>query len=165
MDTASSLGYNGTPTFQFTVSFTDTAYTLTGAYPFEEFQSWINALVREEAPPQEQQVEAEPPELPYWASEEGLLPDPERPGYTMAGDQYKGNPDAEVTVVEFSDFQCPACARHALDVQPAIDAEFVDNGEIMWVFKQLPLREHQAALFAAVAAECAAEQELFWGNA
>ncbi len=129
MAAADALGYNGTPTFLFTAPFTETTFMLEGAYPLSEFSAWIDALVRQEAPPAEEVVEQEPPELPYWANAEGLRPDPDRPGYTMAGDQYKGNPDAPLVVVEFSDFQCPACARHALETQPAIDEQFVDSGE------------------------------------
>jgi protein-disulfide isomerase len=117
-----------------------------------------------EEPPQEEQAQAEeePPELPFWANEDGLAPDPDRPGYTLAGDQYMGNPEASVVVIEFSDFQCPACAQHVLDIQPTLNQEFVETGEIMWVFKHLPLQIHPQALIAAAAAECAAEQGQFW---
>jgi protein-disulfide isomerase len=65
-------------------------------------------------------------------------------------------------VIEFTDFQCPACAQHALEIQPVLDETFVDSGEIMWVFKNLPLGEHPHAPAAAVAAECAGEQNAFW---
>ena len=115
-----------------------------------------------QAPPQAAQEEQVSAELPYWANQDGLQPDPERPGYTLAGDQYKGNPQAKVVVVEFSDFQCPACQQHALEIQPEIDEALVDDGKIMWVFKHLPLQEHPQALVAAAAAECAAEQGEFW---
>ncbi len=80
----------------------------------------------------------------------------------MAGDQYKGDPDAPLVVIEFSDFQCPACRDHALQIQPSLDASFVDTGEIMWVFKHLPLATHPQSPIAAVAAECAAQQGEFW---
>jgi protein-disulfide isomerase len=158
-----ALGFNGTPSFQFIQNDSGQTYTLVGAYPVDTFTQWIDALVAGEAPPQDQgQEETEPPELPFWASAEGLAPDPERPGFTMAGDAYKGNPEAKVVVVEFADFQCPACQQHALEIQPALDQALVDSGEIMWVFKPLPLKEHSQALPAAVAAECAGEQGHFW---
>ena len=80
----------------------------------------------------------------------------------MAGDAYKGNPDAKLVVVEFADFQCDACQRHALETQPTVDEQFVGAGQIMWVFKHLPLKEHPHAPAAAVAAECAADQGQFW---
>src|SRR5690606_18551087 len=77
-----------------------------------------DALVAGEEPTTASDAAQEPAELPYWANGEGLQPDLDRPGYTMAGDQYKGNPDAPLVIVEFSDFQCPSCARHALETQP-----------------------------------------------
>jgi protein-disulfide isomerase len=80
----------------------------------------------------------------------------------MAGDAYKGDPDAPLIVVEFSDFQCPSCQRHALEAQPVLDETFVEMGEIMWVFKPLPLRIHPQSPAAAAAAECAGDQGRFW---
>lgn len=157
-----ALGFTGTPSFRFTNNASGESYTLIGAYPLETFNQWIDAMVAGEAPPQEQQAEAEPPQLPFWADAEGLAPDPDRPGYTLAGDQYKGDPGAAVVVIEFSDFQCPACQQHTLEVQPTLDAEFVENGQILWVFKHLPLQMHPQALVASTAAECAAEQGQFW---
>ena len=81
-------------------------------------------------------------ELPFWAKPEGLAPDPKRPGFTVAGDPYKGNPKAKTVLVEFADFQCPSCQKHALTSQPEIDKQFVATGQVMWVFKHFPLREH-----------------------
>ena len=157
-----ALGLNSTPSFQFTRPESDESYTLAGAPPIDTFTQWLDALLAGETPPQEEQEEAEPGELPFWANNEGLVPDPERPGFTMAGDQYKGSPDAKLVVIEFTDFQCPACQRHALEIQPVLDEEFVETGQIMWVFKPLPLKEHPQAPVAAVAAECAADQGQFW---
>ncbi|MFZ9087151.1 MAG: DsbA family protein, partial [Steroidobacteraceae bacterium] len=71
-------------------------------------------------------------------------------------------PQAPLVVIEFSDFQCPACAKHHAEVQPGLDAEFVDSGKVRWIYRSLPLRSHPQALLAAVAAECAAEQDQFW---
>ena len=160
--TGLNYGFNGTPTFRFEVRDSGDTYTLVGAQPVDTFTQWLDALVAGEAPPWEDQAEAEPPELPYWANVEGLTPDPERPGFTLAGDQYKGNPDAKLVMVEFSDFQCPACQRHALETQPTLDETFVDPGKIMWVYKHFPLEEHPQSLAAAAAAECAADQGTFW---
>ena len=157
-----SLGFTGTPSFRFTSSESGESYTLIGAYPLATFTQYIDALLAGEAPPQEEQVEAEPPELPFWASEEGLAPDPDRPGFNMAGDQYKGDTGASVVVIEFSDFQCPACQEHSLTVQPAVDEALVDTGQVLWVHKHLPLQMHPQALIAAAASECAADQGMFW---
>jgi protein-disulfide isomerase len=155
-----ALGFNGTPSFQFIQNTTSQTYTLVGAYPVDTFSQWLDALAAGKAPPQEETPE--PAELPFWANSEGLAPDPKRPGFTLAGDPYKGNPKAKLVVVEFADFQCDSCQRHALETQPALDEQFVDTGQIMWVFKLLPLKEHAQAVTAAVAAECAADQGQFW---
>jgi protein-disulfide isomerase len=157
-----SLGFTGTPSFRFTNKESGESYTLIGAYPLATFTGWINAMLIGEAPPQEEVAESEPPELPFWANADGLLPDPDRPGVTLAGDQYKGDPEASVVVIEFSDFQCPACGEHTLEVQPTLDQEFIESGQILWVHKHLPLQMHPQALVAAAASECAADQGMFW---
>jgi protein-disulfide isomerase len=138
-------------------------YTLVGAQPLEVFNRWIDALLAGQEPPKaEQAQQAEKPELPWWAKPEGLAPDPKRPGFTVAGDAYKGNPDAKLVLVEFGDFQCPACQRHALATQPVLDQQFVETGEVLWVAKHFPLRSHSHAPVAAAAAECAGDQGKFW---
>lgn len=159
-----ALGFNGTPSFQVIDNGSGGTYSLIGALPLNTFASYIDPLLAGEKPaePGTPEPTEQTAELPYWAKEEGLKPDPERPGYTMAGDPYKGNPEAKVVVVEFADFQCPACAQHALEIQPVLDKTLVDTGEIMWVFKNLPLKEHSQAIPAAMAAECAGEQGHFW---
>jgi protein-disulfide isomerase len=155
-----ALGFNGTPSFQFVHQASGKTYTLVGAQPVEVFSRWIDALLAGQEPPQAQQ--ADKPELPVWAKPEGLAPDPTRPGYTMAGDPYKGNPDAKLVLVEFGDFQCPACQRHALTTQPELDKQFVETGEVLWIAKHFPLRMHPHAPVAAAAAECAGDQGKFW---
>ena len=157
-----ALGFSGTPSFQFTSQKGGDAYTLVGAQSIDTFNQWIDALLAGQAPPQPTPEEAKKPELPFWAKPEGLAPDPARPGFTMAGDAYRGNPKAQVVVVEFSNFQCEPCARHALEIQPELNKQFVDKGDVLWVFKNLPLKEDRQAPAAAAAAECAGEQDRFW---
>jgi protein-disulfide isomerase len=154
---ARALGFNGTPSFQFVRAETGDAFPMSGAHPFDRFAQWTEALLAGDSPPQ-----PKTPELPVWAKAEGLAPDPKRPGFTMAGDAYKGDPRAPLAVVEFTDFQCPACRRHALETQPALDEAFVETGKVLWVVKHLPLRMHPNAPAAAAAAECAGEQGQFW---
>jgi protein-disulfide isomerase len=158
-----ALGFSGTPTFQFVHPASGKTYTLIGAQPVEVFTRWIDALLAGQEPPQaEQPKQPEKPELPFWAKPEGLAPDPKRPGFTVAGDAYKGNPDAKLVLVEFGDFQCPACQRHALTTQPLLDKKFVETGQVLWVAKHFPLRSHPHAPVAAAAAECAGDQGKFW---
>ncbi|MDP2936205.1 MAG: thioredoxin domain-containing protein [Dehalococcoidia bacterium] len=73
----------------------------------------------------------------------------------------KGSLDAKVTVEEYSDFQCPYCARFALDTFPKIDQNYVKTGKVRWVFRHLA-RIGPESVAAAQAAECAGEQEQFW---
>jgi protein-disulfide isomerase len=158
-----ALGFNGTPSFQFMHHPSGKTYTLVGAQPVDVFTNWIDTLLAGNEPPQAQQAQQpEKPELPSWAKPEGLAPDPKRPGFTVAGDPYKGNPDAKLVLVEFGDFECPACQRHALTTEPVLDKQFVETGEVLWVAKHFPLRMHPHAPVAAAAAECAGDQGKFW---
>ena len=156
---AREMGFNGTPSFRLTTK-DDLSYDIVGAQPLENFQIAIESLTKGELPPEPE--EPPPPELPYWANEEGLKPNPDKPGFTMAGDAFMGDPNAPLVIVEFSDFQCPFCAQHALEVQPMLNTEFIETGKVMWVFKHFPLAIHPQAPAAAAAAECAAEQGHFW---
>ena len=165
---AQDLGFNGTPSFQLVADGLEDTYTLIGAQPLETFQGYLDSLLAGEAPDDAQTAQdsgeaSEPVGLPFWADvETGLRPDPDRPGVNLAGDHYKGNPDASLVVVEFSDFECPFCRDHAVDTQPIIDEALVETGEVLWVFKHLPLDAHPSARVAAVAAECAGNQGQFW---
>jgi protein-disulfide isomerase len=87
-------------------------------------------------------------------------PDPNR-RYTvnLAGAPALGPENAPVTVVEFSDFQCPFCARVGPTMKQLREA-YPDKVRI--VFKHLPLDFHQKAVPAALAAEAAARQGKFW---
>jgi protein-disulfide isomerase len=71
----------------------------------------------------------------------------------------RGPADAPIQMVEFSDFQCPAC-RYAEMPLRQIDAVYA--GKIHFIFKHFPLRMHQWAKPAAAAAECAGRQGKFW---
>ena len=101
-----AAGVSGTPSFNF-LGGPDGQYLLVGAQPYEQFAAFVEALLAGEAPINaEQQAESDAPaEIPIWATAEGWQPDPDRPGVNMAGDWYRGNLDAKVVVVEFSDFQ------------------------------------------------------------
>lgn len=71
----------------------------------------------------------------------------------------KGNPEAEVTLVEYSDFQCPACASF----QPVVEEIMNQYGDkIRFEYKHFPLPIHQYAQQAAVAAEAAGQQGKFF---
>jgi len=74
-----------------------------------------------------------------------------------------GAPDAPITVVEFSDFECPFCRLFAQATEPALMTRFVRGGRVKWVFRNLAIAEiHPSATLAAAAAVCAGEQGEFW---
>lgn len=74
----------------------------------------------------------------------------------FAGSRFvRGSQTAPVTVVEFADFQCPACGVFATTTEAEFKAEFVDTGKVRVAFRDFPLSQHQNAPLAAVAASCA----------
>ncbi len=162
VDFAMSQGFQGTPSFQFIRVEDGAVSEFSGAQPFDQFEAQIDLLLSGEMPAEPEQQAAADAEIPYWATVEGWQPDPDRPGYNMAGDLFKGSLDAPITVIEFSDFQCPFCKRHTEMTQPALDEAYVDSGQVMWIFKHFPLDIHPQAPMAGVAAECAGEQGKFW---
>jgi protein-disulfide isomerase len=71
--------------------------------------------------------------------------------------------DAAVALVEFSDFQCPYCAKHARETYPSIRRELIDQDKVTYVSFAFPLDAiHPDARKASEAAECAARQGRFW---
>jgi len=75
----------------------------------------------------------------------------------------KGGAGARLVLVEFSDFQCPFCARHAKQTLPQIEREYVQTGKLLYVMRNLPLEAiHPDAFRAASAAECAGDQGKYW---
>ena len=77
-------------------------------------------------------------------------------------DPVLGNPDAPVTIIEFSDYQCPFCRRFWQQTLPLIKQNFIDTGKVKLVYRDFPLNFHQYAQKAAEAAECAGEQGKYW---
>jgi protein-disulfide isomerase len=81
----------------------------------------------------------------------------------VAGAAFKGNATAPLTLIEFSDYQCPFCARHVAQTAPEIDREYVQTGKVKHVFRNMPIESlHPHAFKAAEAAECAGDQNKFW---
>jgi protein-disulfide isomerase len=72
-----------------------------------------------------------------------------------------GKADAKVTIVEFGDYECPACAA-AEPVVERLRTEYKDNPEVNFVFRNFPLPQHRKAMVSAEAAEAAGEQGKFW---
>jgi len=73
-----------------------------------------------------------------------------------------GNPDAPITIIEFSDFQCPFCAKFHMQTLPIIMDEYINKGIVKLVFRDFPIQNiHPNAVPASIAAECANEQGEF----
>ncbi|MFZ8829861.1 MAG: DsbA family protein [Candidatus Aenigmatarchaeota archaeon] len=87
---------------------------------------------------------------------------PQRIEVSLDDDPVKGSPDAKVTIVVFSDFQCPFCQRFSLQTLPLIEEKYIKTGKVRFVYRDFPLSFHQYAQKAAEAAECANEQGKFW---
>lgn len=82
-------------------------------------------------------------------------------GHNIKESAYMGKKKAPVTIVEYSDFECPFCARGA-QTMDQIKEQYVDDGKVKIVFKHFPLAFHKNAQKAGEAAECAGDQGKFW---
>lgn len=74
-----------------------------------------------------------------------------------------GQADAPVTIVEFSDYQCPYCKRYATTVFTNLKRDYIDTGKVRYVFRDFPLTQiHPQAPKAHEAGHCAGEQDRYW---
>ena len=98
------------------------------------------------------------------APAQAAAPQPPLPAeLTIQGAPIKGSANAPVTIVEFSDFQCPFCGRHFNQTLWLLDKEYISTGKVKYVFRHFPLEQiHPQAFKASEAAECAAAQGKFW---
>ncbi|PYS82812.1 MAG: hypothetical protein DMF67_11550 [Acidobacteria bacterium] len=95
------------------------------------------------------------------ASVQTFITPPEQPVFQIATDDQptKGKADAAVTVVEFTDYQCPVCAQ----AQPVVERLITEYGDrVRFVVRDFPLAQHKDAEKAAEAAEAAREQGKYW---
>ena len=93
-------------------------------------------------------------------------PDPQQPQQgeidmqaLAEGAPSKGNPDAPVVIVEWSDFRCPFCQRFYADTLSQIEQNYIENGDVKFVYRHFPV---VGGDFEAEATVCADEQDLFW---
>jgi protein-disulfide isomerase len=90
-------------------------------------------------------------------------PAPTRARLHMEGAPMLGSKDAPITMVEFSDYQCPFCQRFHLQVYNEIKKDFIDTGKVRFYSRDLPIDQlHPNATRAAQAARCAGDQGQFW---
>jgi protein-disulfide isomerase len=77
-------------------------------------------------------------------------------------DAVKGDENAPVTIVEFSDYECPFCEKFYTQTLQQIEEKYVETGKVKFVYRDFPLGFHQNAQKAAEAAECAGEQDKYF---
>ena len=73
-----------------------------------------------------------------------------------------GSKDAPLTMVEFTDFQCPFCQRFHMSTFAELKKNYIDTGKVRFVSRDFPLDFHPNAMQAAEAGRCAGEQGQFW---
>ena len=79
-----------------------------------------------------------------------------------AGELALGRATAPLTMIEFTDYQCPYCRQFEAAVWPKLKSEYIDTGKLRYIARDLPLAIHAAAAPAAEAAHCAGDQGRFW---
>lgn len=145
-----SLGVNGTP------GFFVNGYPVPGAQPYELFQQVI-AMAEEGRLAEAYQSPPAANNSPPSAGQPAVVPFSDEPA--------KGLPDAPITIVEYSDFQCPFCLRHFQQTLPQLQS-YIDAGQVRYVFKDFPIHSiHPQAQKAHESARCARElgdDEAFW---
>ena len=74
----------------------------------------------------------------------------------------QGSDSAPVTIIEYADFECPACMQFAVLTGPDIKRRLVETGRVRWIFRDFPIEGHRNSMPAHLAAACADEQGRFW---
>lgn len=157
LDEAAQLGLQGTPSF-----FINGYRVFNGAQPFDVFDQVvrlaeedqlddaIRAAIRQQLTEQRaQEAQQQVPEAPREPVDVPI------PADAVA----LGDPNAKIVLVEYTDYQCPFCARHHAQTYPQILSEYVDKGLVRYVIKDFPLESiHPQANLASQAAHCAGDQ-------
>ena len=78
------------------------------------------------------------------------------------GSPILGNLNAPVTLIEFTDYECPFCKKFYKNALPQLRKDYIDTGKVRLVVRDFPLPFHKHARPAANAAHCAGEQDKFW---
>ncbi|MEK7517889.1 MAG: thioredoxin domain-containing protein [Patescibacteria group bacterium] len=141
-----TAGVNGTPTFFVNGTI------LVGAQPFEAFKTIIDKELAKRpfiGQAFAQEIPVSPSLPPKVSVENGHFP-------------ALGDKNARVTIVEFSDFECPFCRRYFTDTYPQLKKEYIDTGKVVMYYRHYPLPFHPLAQPFAIASECANEQGKFW---
>jgi len=79
-----------------------------------------------------------------------------------ADDVVRGDPNAPVTVLEYSDFTCGFCVKFFHETFPRLLAQYIDTGKVRFVYRDFPRSPNGPALHSALAARCAGDQQAYW---
>ncbi len=99
------------------------------------------------------------------ARQAGTAPQPREPqvgAMTNLRGHALGRDDAPITMVEFTDLQCPFCRQYANTTFERLKKEWIDTGKVRYISRDFPLSFHGQARNAARAARCAADQGKYW---
>lgn len=156
---AQQVGATGTP-----ATFVN-GILISGAVPFEEFKKVIDLELAGEAQSRSGLIKQAYAQAIPQGADIVITPSP-LPGKVSVGNGHLpllGSEKAKVTVIEFSDFQCPFCKQMFTNALSQIKKEYIDSGKIKFYYRHLPLTSiHPNAMIAAEASECANEQGKFW---
>ena len=100
---------------------------------------------------------------PQEARPEQARPEPKKDAkVTTKGGAILGKKNAPITIVEFTDYQCPFCKRFSDTTFQEIKKQYIDSGKVKFVSRNLPLPFHKDAKNAAEAVMCAGDQKKYW---
>jgi len=144
-----AAGVRGTPSFFFN------GYYNSGALPYDAFVTildWVKTGELEQVIADSiRRAQATPTPIPVVDVPIGDAPT-------------KGDPNAPVVIVEYSEYQCPFCKRYVDETLGQIIENYIETGQVYYAFKDFPLDQlHPNARTAAHAAHCAGEQGDYWG--
>ena len=91
-----------------------------------------------------------------------VLPGEQRVTLDVSANNAIGSKSAPVTIVEFTDYQCPFCRQFQTEAFQKLKENYIDKGKVRFVSLDLPLKMHANALKAAQAAWCAGDQSKYW---
>lgn len=77
-------------------------------------------------------------------------------------DPFKGSPDAPVTIIEFSDYECPFCGSFFRNTLPELEEKYINTGKVKFIYRDFPISSHKNAQVAAEAAQCSGDQGKYW---
>lgn len=164
MADADSAGISGTPGFIIGKSTSDgkiRGIKIAGAYPYEVFKAVFDELTKNTSLEQIPQLVVNQ----AFAQESEASKEDLKKEFTIAeasvdDDPIEGDSKAGVTLIEFSDYECPFCKRHFSQTLPSLRKDYIDSGKVKLVFRDfIAVPSHNPwATTEAIASNCAREQ-------